>query len=132
MSQLAKAALIILTLNLFLYVAFPQAQLGHDIVQSLLSSSSNGAFQPGSKLNSTLSNVTKGETGIVAGAMSFPDYVKKAMAIFIIIAQIFTSPFAVASYLVGLGVPAPVMLIYVGVIAGVYLLALMDWLRSGA
>jgi len=131
MSQLAKAALIILTLNLFLYVAFPQAQLGHDIVQSLLSSS-NGAFQPGSKLNSTLSNVTKGETGIVAGAMSFPDYVKKAMAIFIIIAEIFTSPFAVASYLVGLGVPAPVMLIYVGVVAGVYLLALMDWLRSGA
>jgi len=130
MSELTKAALIILTLNLFLFIAFPQAQLGHDVVQSLLSTS-NGVIQPGSKLNSTLSNVTKGETGIIAGVMAFPDYVKKAMAIFVMIVEIFTSPFAVASYLIGLGVPTEVMIIYVGVVVGVYLLALMDWLRSG-
>ncbi len=130
MSQLAKAALIIITLNLFLYVAFPQAQLGANVVHVLLSNN-NGVYHPGVQYNSTLSNTTKGESGIVAGVISMPDYVKKAMAIFIIIVGIFASPFSVANYLIGLGIPTAVMTIYLGVIVGVYLLAVMDWIRSG-
>lgn len=131
MSQLAKAALIIITLNVFLYVAFPQAQLGASIVHELLSSNNN-VIQPGSKYNATLANTTKSESGIVAGVLSMPDYVKKAMALFVIIVGIFASPFTVANYLIGLGIPPGVMIIYLAVIMGVYLVAVMDWIRSGS
>lgn len=131
MSQLAKAALIIIVMDLFLYAAFPQAQLGAGLVHELISSGSNG-FQPGSTLNGVLHNTTAGESGITAGAMSFPDYVKKALALFVVIAGVFTAPFSVANYLYSLGVPTPVLMIYVGVVAAVYLLAVLDWLRSGA
>lgn len=130
MSQLAKTALIIITLNLFLYVAFPNVQLGASVVHELLSTNNN-IIQPGSKFNSTLSNTTKSENGIIAGVLSMPDYVKKAMAFFLIVAGIFTSPFTVGNYLIGLGIPIQVMLIYVGIISGVYMLAVMDWIRSG-
>jgi len=131
MSQLVKAALIILTLNVFLYVAFPQAQLGADVVHKLISGQSDNLVQPGVNLNKTLSNTTKGETGIIAGTISMPDYVQKAMGLFVIIAGIFTSPFSVANYLIGLGAPVGALLIYVVVVAGVYILALLDWIRSG-
>jgi len=131
MSQLAKAALIIITLNVFLYVAFPQAQLGANVVHELLSSNNN-VIQPGSKYNATLANTTKSESGIVAGVLSMPDYVKKAMALFVIIVGIFASPFTVANYLIGLGIPPGVMIIYLAVIMGVYLVAVMDWIRSGS
>ena len=132
MSQLAKAALIIITLNVFLYVAFPQAQLGADLVHKLVSTQTDNLVQPGSSVNNTLTNTTKGESGIVAGVLSMPDYVRKAMALFIIVAGIFTSPFSVANYLIGIGAPIGALLIYVTVLVGVYLLAVMDWIRSGS
>lgn len=131
MSQLAKAALILITLDVFLYVAFPQAQLGASVVHELLSTNNN-IIQPGGKVNSTLANTTKSESGIIAGVLSMPDYVRKAMALFIIVAGIFTSPFSVANYLTGLGAPVEVQLIYATIQVGVYMLAAMDWIRSGS
>ena len=131
MSQLAKAALIIITLNIFLYLGIPEARLGGDVV-SLFLNIRDQDVEVGSGINATLGNITKSETGIVGTILAMPDYVQKAIGFVVLIAGIISSPITVGNYLAGQGAPIAAIILYAGVCIAVYGLAIMDWLRSGS
>jgi len=135
MSGLAKAALIIIIMHVFLFIAFPQAQLGKDVVEKFIYNAGDvmakreSKIYVGGEFNNTLVNATNQSS--VGESQILPDYVAKAIAIVSMIAGIMTSPLAVGNYLLGIGAPPEAILLYATIILAAYGLAIMDWIRSG-
>ena len=114
--------------SVFLYLGFPEAHLCEDIVGKFLNVNDSANYV---ECSEDIKRFNLTDTGISSGIFTIPNYLAMCRDVLMVIPNVLAMPVTTANYLLALGAPMPAVVIFVLFFLGGYVLAVLDWVRSG-